>query len=98
MAILCWEPAIGIHESKAYLYNLQQVNVAFDSLVIIVWTILEWSYWTGDYAWELRILHVNDKMRNVKLTYHRNIRVTLSYIANSVHLLLEIVRPHFSDV
>lgn len=59
MSILGRQAAVRISKSETYLNYLQKINITFNSLVIIVWSIPERPYWTRNDTRELRILRFN---------------------------------------
>lgn len=51
-----WIFPLFIHEGKAKLDNLQQINITPQELVLVICITSELSDWSSNYTWELCVL------------------------------------------
>ena len=94
--------ALRIGERQTKLNDLQQINVAAKSLVVIVCRGAEISDRSGDDSGELSILHrcMSDREqrgRKARRSCHCNVGVLLEELTDVAHFLFQIVCPDIAD-
>mmetsp|Transcript_5543 Transcript_5543/g.6750 ORF Transcript_5543/g.6750 Transcript_5543/m.6750 type:complete len:203 (-) Transcript_5543:83-691(-) len=78
-----WETAFRIAKTQPHLDNLKEIYITFQQSISALLRVPERSNWSRD--------------DSRKLGVHRNKRIVVYKVHDSLHLLLQVVRPHFTN-